>query len=87
VRVEQLYPAPSEQIAAELAKYPNAKAAWVQDEPANQGPWPFFGLYVAPQLEQKITLVSRPASAATSAGNAKRHDAENAVLLQQAFAR
>ncbi|MGQ3385249.1 multifunctional oxoglutarate decarboxylase/oxoglutarate dehydrogenase thiamine pyrophosphate-binding subunit/dihydrolipoyllysine-residue succinyltransferase subunit [Glutamicibacter sp. TV12E] len=87
VRVEQLYPAPSEQIAAELAKYPNAKTAWVQDEPANQGPWPFFGLYVAPQLEQKITLVSRPASAATSAGNAKRHDAENAVLLQQAFAR
>ncbi|MBF6672198.1 multifunctional oxoglutarate decarboxylase/oxoglutarate dehydrogenase thiamine pyrophosphate-binding subunit/dihydrolipoyllysine-residue succinyltransferase subunit [Glutamicibacter sp. FBE19] len=87
VRVEQLYPAPSEQIAAELAKYPNAKAVWVQDEPANQGPWPFFGLYVAPQLEQKITLVSRPASAATSAGNAKRHDAENAVLLQQAFAR
>ncbi|UYQ78659.1 multifunctional oxoglutarate decarboxylase/oxoglutarate dehydrogenase thiamine pyrophosphate-binding subunit/dihydrolipoyllysine-residue succinyltransferase subunit [Glutamicibacter sp. JL.03c] len=87
VRVEQLYPAPAEQIAAELAKYPNAKAAWVQDEPANQGPWPFFGLYVAPQLDQKITLVSRPASAATSAGTAKRHDAENAVLLQQAFAR
>ncbi|KUM32377.1 alpha-ketoglutarate decarboxylase [Arthrobacter sp. EpRS66] len=87
VRVEQLYPAPAEQIAAELAKYPNAKASWVQDEPANQGPWPFFGLYVAPQLDQKITLVSRPASAATSAGTAKRHDAENAVLLQQAFAR
>jgi len=87
VRVEQLYPAPAEQIAAELAKYPNAQVAWVQDEPANQGPWPFFGLYVAPQLDQKITLVSRPASAATSAGTAKRHDAENAVLLQQAFAR
>ncbi|TDU23436.1 multifunctional oxoglutarate decarboxylase/oxoglutarate dehydrogenase thiamine pyrophosphate-binding subunit/dihydrolipoyllysine-residue succinyltransferase subunit [Arthrobacter sp. JUb115] len=87
VRVEQLYPAPAEQIAAELAKYPNAEVAWVQDEPANQGPWPFFGLYVAPALEQKITLISRPASAATSAGNAKRHDAENAVLIQQAFAR
>ncbi|TFH57603.1 multifunctional oxoglutarate decarboxylase/oxoglutarate dehydrogenase thiamine pyrophosphate-binding subunit/dihydrolipoyllysine-residue succinyltransferase subunit [Glutamicibacter arilaitensis] len=87
VRVEQLYPAPAEQIAAELAKYPNASVSWVQDEPANQGPWPFFGLYVAPSLDQKITLVSRPASAATSAGNAKRHEAENAVLIQQAFAR
>src|SRR5690606_29198311 len=53
VRVEQLYPAPAEQIAAELAKYPNASVSWVQDEPANQGPWPFFGLYVAPSLDQK----------------------------------
>ncbi|PRA08379.1 multifunctional oxoglutarate decarboxylase/oxoglutarate dehydrogenase thiamine pyrophosphate-binding subunit/dihydrolipoyllysine-residue succinyltransferase subunit [Arthrobacter sp. MYb211] len=87
VRVEQLYPAPAEQIAAELAKYPNATVSWVQDEPANQGPWPFFGLYVAPELEKKVTLVSRPASAATSAGTAKRHDAEAAVLLKQAFAR
>jgi len=87
IRVEQLYPTPTEQIAAELAKYPNAKVSWVQDEPANQGPWPFFGLYVAPSLEQKVTLVSRPASAATSAGTSKRHEAEQAVLLQQAFAR
>ncbi|WP_434922957.1 multifunctional oxoglutarate decarboxylase/oxoglutarate dehydrogenase thiamine pyrophosphate-binding subunit/dihydrolipoyllysine-residue succinyltransferase subunit [Glutamicibacter sp. PAEs-4] len=87
VRVEQLYPAPAEQIAAELAKYPNAEVSWVQDEPANQGPWPFFGLYVVPQLDRKIKLVSRPASAATSAGTAKRHEAENAVLIQQAFAR
>ncbi|WP_141365614.1 multifunctional oxoglutarate decarboxylase/oxoglutarate dehydrogenase thiamine pyrophosphate-binding subunit/dihydrolipoyllysine-residue succinyltransferase subunit [Glutamicibacter uratoxydans] len=87
IRVEQLYPAPVEQIAAQLAKYPNAEIAWVQDEPANQGPWPYVGLYVAPQLPQKINLVSRPASAATSAGTAKRHEAENAVLMQQAFAR
>ena len=87
IRVEQLYPAPVEQIAAELAKYPNADVSWVQDEPANQGPWPYLGLYVMPQLQQKINLVSRPASAATSAGTAKRHEAENAVLMQQAFAR
>ncbi|WP_418908953.1 multifunctional oxoglutarate decarboxylase/oxoglutarate dehydrogenase thiamine pyrophosphate-binding subunit/dihydrolipoyllysine-residue succinyltransferase subunit [Glutamicibacter endophyticus] len=87
IRVEQLYPAPLEQLTAELAKYPNAQVTWVQDEPANQGPWPFIGLYIAPQLEQKINVVSRPASAATSAGTAKRHEAEAAVLIQQAFAR
>lgn len=87
VRVEQLYPAPVKQIADELAKYPNASVSWVQDEPANQGPWPFFGLYVAPELDAKVNLVSRPASAATSAGNAKRHEAEAAVLLKAAFAR
>ncbi|MCW4467023.1 multifunctional oxoglutarate decarboxylase/oxoglutarate dehydrogenase thiamine pyrophosphate-binding subunit/dihydrolipoyllysine-residue succinyltransferase subunit [Glutamicibacter sp. MNS18] len=87
IRVEQLYPAPTEQIAAELAKYPNATVSWVQDEPANQGPWPFFALNVATELQRKVSLVSRPASAATSAGTSKRHEAEQAVLLQQAFAR
>ncbi len=38
VRVEQLYPLPADEIAAELAKYPNAEVVWAQDEPANQGP-------------------------------------------------
>ena len=40
VRVEQFYPFPTEAIAAEIAKYPGATLLWVQDEPANQGPWP-----------------------------------------------
>jgi hypothetical protein len=31
VRVEQLYPLPSEEIRAELAKYPNAEVVWAQD--------------------------------------------------------
>ena len=44
VRVEQLYPirAPA---AATLDSYPNASEYfWVQEEPANQGAWPTFGL-------------------------------------------
>ncbi|MET1035147.1 MAG: multifunctional oxoglutarate decarboxylase/oxoglutarate dehydrogenase thiamine pyrophosphate-binding subunit/dihydrolipoyllysine-residue succinyltransferase subunit [Arthrobacter sp.] len=87
VRIEQLYPLPLEEIAAELAKYPNADLVWAQDEPANQGPWPFIGLNLAPQLDRPVKLVSRAASAATSTGSHKRHDIEQSQLLQQAFDR
>ncbi|WP_372699452.1 multifunctional oxoglutarate decarboxylase/oxoglutarate dehydrogenase thiamine pyrophosphate-binding subunit/dihydrolipoyllysine-residue succinyltransferase subunit [Arthrobacter sp. JSM 101049] len=85
IRVEQLYPLPLEQIKAELAKYPNAKLYWTQDEPANQGPWPFMGLNLAPELDRPLVLVSRSASAATSTGSHKRHEVELAELLQDAF--
>ena len=87
IRVEQLYPAPVEQIAAELAKYPNAEVVWVQDEPANQGPWPFMVANLAPQLDEPIRVVSRPASAATSTGSAKVHQVEGRELVAAAFNR
>ena len=44
VRVEQLAPLPAAEIAAALAEYPGAELVWVQDEPANQGAWPFMAL-------------------------------------------
>ncbi|HEU4663136.1 MAG TPA: 2-oxoglutarate dehydrogenase E1 component, partial [Dokdonella sp.] len=40
VRVEQLYPFPRTEVAAELAKYPAAQdVVWCQEEPMNQGAW------------------------------------------------
>jgi multifunctional 2-oxoglutarate metabolism enzyme len=87
VRLEQLYPLPLKEINAELAKYPNADIVWAQDEPANQGPWPFIGLNLAPVLDRKLRLVSRPASASTATGSAKRHAVEQEQLVKQAFER
>ncbi|WP_211878487.1 multifunctional oxoglutarate decarboxylase/oxoglutarate dehydrogenase thiamine pyrophosphate-binding subunit/dihydrolipoyllysine-residue succinyltransferase subunit [Pseudarthrobacter albicanus] len=87
VRVEQLYPLPAARIAEELAKYPNAEVVWAQDEPANQGPWPFMGLNLPDALDRRVRLISRPASASTAAGSMKRHAAEQDALLKQAFAR
>jgi len=43
-RVEQLYPLPIEEMIAEAKKHSKATLLWVQDEPANQGPWPFVAL-------------------------------------------
>jgi 2-oxoglutarate dehydrogenase E1 component len=40
VRIEQLYPFPSEEYAAVLRAYPNAReVVWCQEEPQNQGGW------------------------------------------------
>jgi 2-oxoglutarate dehydrogenase E1 component len=87
VRVEQLYPLPAEEIKAELAKYPNAtEIRWVQDEPANQGPWPFMALNLTEHLGGKpFYRVSRPAMSATSVGSMGAHQAEQQTLLKQAF--
>jgi 2-oxoglutarate dehydrogenase E1 component len=87
VRVEQLYPLPHEEIVAELAKYSNAtEIRWVQDEPANQGPWPFMALNLTEHLGGKpFYRVSRPAMSAPAVGSHSVHGTEQATLLKQAF--
>ena len=87
VRLEQLYPRPTEQLNAEVARFTNAKEVrWVQDEPANQGPWPHIALHFSGEFGGLPLLrVSRPESSAPSVGSHARHVEENATLMQQAF--
>jgi 2-oxoglutarate decarboxylase len=86
-RIEQLYPRPVEDIRAEIASYPNLKAVrWVQDEPANMGPWPHYQLNVWPDLDLTVEPVTRPASSSPSVGTMKRHVEEQKRLLDAAFA-
>ncbi|PPF25496.1 multifunctional oxoglutarate decarboxylase/oxoglutarate dehydrogenase thiamine pyrophosphate-binding subunit/dihydrolipoyllysine-residue succinyltransferase subunit [Rathayibacter tritici] len=87
VRVEQYYPAPIEELRGIAERYPDAEFVWVQDEPENQGAWPFIALEVAPTLGRPIRVVSRPAAASPAAGSAKRHAAEQADLLSRALSR
>ena len=48
VRIEQLHPLPKRRLNETLDQYPNAEQYfWVQEEPANQGAWPTFGLDAA----------------------------------------
>ncbi|MDI6942575.1 multifunctional oxoglutarate decarboxylase/oxoglutarate dehydrogenase thiamine pyrophosphate-binding subunit/dihydrolipoyllysine-residue succinyltransferase subunit [Microbacterium barkeri] len=86
VRLEQFYPAPVEALQAVLAEYPNAEIVWVQDEPENQGAWPFISLEVAGRLGRTISVVSRPAAAAPSTGSSKIHAVEQAELMGRALA-
>jgi len=86
VRVEQLYPTPVDEIKQVYAQYPNAELVWVQDEPANQGPWTYIGLFLPKYMDGQVAkLVSRPASASPATGSAKRHAAEQADLIARAF--
>jgi 2-oxoglutarate dehydrogenase E1 component len=86
IRVEQLYPTPVDEIKAAYAQYPNAELVWVQDEPANQGPWTYIGLFLPKYMDGKVAkIVSRPASASPATGSSKAHAAEQADLVQRAF--
>lgn len=87
IRVEQLYPLPLNEIKKELARYPQARIMWAQDEPANQGAWPFMAVNLVPEVDRPIQLASRPASASPANGSAKRHAKELETLVQQAFDR
>jgi 2-oxoglutarate dehydrogenase E1 component len=84
VRIEQLYPTPVEEMKQAIATYPGAELVWVQDEPANQGPWTYMGLFM-PKYGINFRNISRPASASPASGSAKRHATEQADLVQRAF--
>ncbi len=88
VRIEQLYPLADRQITAVLDRYPNAEdVRWVQEEPANQGAWPFLGLTLPEKLPRLVGLkrISRRRMAAPAAGSSKVHEVEQAALIAAAF--
>ena len=89
VRLEQLYPLESSAIAEALAPFSGAELVWVQDEPANQGMWPYLALHLPTELTGGVlpTLVSRPEAAAPAVGTAGVHRAQQEEILRQAFAR
>jgi len=89
VRIEQLYPPPQRELAEVLDRYPNATdIRWVQEEPANQGAWPYFGLELPEKLPDRlprITRVSRRRMAAPAPGSSRVHEVEQAEIVDAAF--
>ncbi|WP_409436850.1 multifunctional oxoglutarate decarboxylase/oxoglutarate dehydrogenase thiamine pyrophosphate-binding subunit/dihydrolipoyllysine-residue succinyltransferase subunit [Mycobacterium sp. SMC-14] len=89
VRIEQLAPLPKRRLAATLDRYPNAQQFfWVQEEPANQGAWPRFGLELPELLPEKLTgvkRISRRAMSAPSSGSSKVHAVEQQEIIDSAF--
>ena len=92
LRLEQYYPLPAADLARELSHYPDAEVVVVQDEPQNQGGWPFLALNVPTALaglgeHRHLRVVARKASASPASGSPRRHQAEQADLLARAFDR
>ncbi|KQX81645.1 MULTISPECIES: multifunctional oxoglutarate decarboxylase/oxoglutarate dehydrogenase thiamine pyrophosphate-binding subunit/dihydrolipoyllysine-residue succinyltransferase subunit [Streptomyces] len=96
IRLERLYPLPGAEIQAEIAKYPNAeKYLWAQEEPANQGAWPFIALNLIDHLDlavgadvphgERLRRISRRHGSSPAVGSAKRHQAEQAQLVTEVF--
>jgi 2-oxoglutarate decarboxylase len=88
IRVEQLAPLPEQEILAAIGEFPDADLVWTQEEPANQGPWPYVALNLPEHLGGRhLRVVSRAKSASTATGSSKMHALEQQTLIEQAFAR
>ena len=89
VRIEQLAPLPRRRLNETLDRYPNAEQFfWVQEEPANQGAWPTFGLTMPELLPEKLKglkRISRRAMSAPSSGSSKVHAVEQQEIIDEAF--
>ncbi|MFJ9864737.1 multifunctional oxoglutarate decarboxylase/oxoglutarate dehydrogenase thiamine pyrophosphate-binding subunit/dihydrolipoyllysine-residue succinyltransferase subunit [Streptomyces sp. NPDC101165] len=96
IRIERLYPLPGAELQAEVNKYPNAeKYLWTQEEPANQGAWPFIALNLIDHLDlavgadipagERLRRISRPHGSSPAVGSAKRHQAEQEQLVREVF--
>ncbi|QEV20215.1 multifunctional oxoglutarate decarboxylase/oxoglutarate dehydrogenase thiamine pyrophosphate-binding subunit/dihydrolipoyllysine-residue succinyltransferase subunit [Streptomyces alboniger] len=96
IRIERLYPLPGAELQEEISKYPNAeKYLWAQEEPANQGAWPFIALNLIDHLDlavgadiphgERLRRISRPHGSSPAVGSKKRHEQEQAQLLSEVF--
>ena len=89
VRVEQLYPFAAEQAADILARYPpTAEVVWAQEEPRNMGPWRFIREQIQPLLDatqREVRYVGRSESASPATGSGKRHQQEQAEIVNDAL--
>jgi 2-oxoglutarate dehydrogenase E1 component len=86
VRLERLYPFPTEELGAELARFPaGVEVRWVQEEPENQGAWSFVGPHVHRLTGRPVACVSRPQAPAPAVGSARRHAGEQRDLVMSAF--
>jgi 2-oxoglutarate dehydrogenase E1 component len=88
LRVEQLYPWPSNYLAEALSKYTNARElVWLQEEPENMGAWNFVKgrLYEALADEYTIKRVSRFESGSPAVGSHAVHVQEQEEIVDTAL--
>jgi 2-oxoglutarate dehydrogenase E1 component len=91
LRIEQLYPFPSEPLVKRLQAMPQLEElVWAQEEPRNNGAW----FFVEPLIETCLNdaghllrprYAGREASASPATGLAKRHAEQQAALIASAL--
>ena len=87
-RVEQLYPFPEDDLRTALEGYPHLEeVVWMQEEPRNMGAWEHLKPEIAQLIDGRWPLhyLGRPASASPAEGSAARHNANQAMLIRQAY--
>ena len=92
LRLEQLYPFPSEPLINRLKAMPKlTELVWAQEEPKNNGAWQFAEDLLESCLGEagfkgmRPRYAGRAAAASPATGLAKRHAAEQAALIADAL--
>jgi 2-oxoglutarate dehydrogenase E1 component len=88
VRLEQLYPFPSDEYEAILRKYSNAReVVWCQEEPQNQGSWYQIRHRLQSKLGPKHELLyaGRAGAAAPATGISSLHEQQQKNLVTAAL--
>ncbi|MCQ9156255.1 2-oxoglutarate dehydrogenase E1 component [Acidomonas methanolica] len=91
LRLEQFYPFPQADLAAALARYPNATVIWCQEEPENSGAWNFVDRRIEKTLTAvghkagRPSYVGRPEGASPATGLASEHVAQQQQLIAEAL--
>ena len=73
-------------MEAIVAKYKNAKdVVWVQEEPENQGAWPYLLRRVRKTGLRNMDVISRKESSSPATGYMKQHTHQQAYIVAAAF--
>ncbi|RYZ69910.1 MAG: 2-oxoglutarate dehydrogenase E1 component, partial [Proteobacteria bacterium] len=91
VRLEQVFPFPTKQVAEVLKSYPKLKNfIWAQEEPKNMGAYQhvyfkFIDLFAKEGLKLDIRYVGRMERSSPATGSVYRHQVEQNDIIQGCF--
>jgi 2-oxoglutarate dehydrogenase E1 component len=88
VRVEQLYPFPTEELREVLDRYPRLREiCWVQEEPENMGAWEFARPLVEQLVDGRcpVRYIGRVRNSSPSEGSAAWHALNQRTIVDQTF--
>ncbi|MDJ0609468.1 MAG: 2-oxoglutarate dehydrogenase E1 component [Kiloniellales bacterium] len=91
LRLEQLYPFPADALVSELAQYKHCDLVWCQEEPRNMGAWAFANSFIEEVAEEagcknpRPRYAGRPSAASPATGSNRKHQIEQAALIEDAL--
>jgi 2-oxoglutarate dehydrogenase E1 component len=91
LRLEQLYPFPSDALVELLAPYRHCHLVWCQEEPRNMGAWTLVSDFISELAEEmefahpRLRYAGRETAASPATGLLSNHKSEQAALLTEAL--
>jgi 2-oxoglutarate dehydrogenase E1 component len=86
VRVEEIYPWPSEELQRVASRYPSLEEiVWAQEEPKNMGAWTFVAPRILSTFGRAARYVGRPERASPAEGYLSAHQDQQGAIVAEAL--